>query len=81
MIRILFFGALRDALACDETQLDITAPTPVRAIIVQLVERGDTWQALTQRRLLCALNQQMARSDALVSPGDELALFPPVTGG
>lgn len=81
MIRILFFGGLREALACDETQLAITAPTSIHAIVLQLVQRGDGWQVLTQQRLLCALNQQMARRDTLVNPGDELALFPPVTGG
>lgn len=81
MIRILFFGALRDTLACDETQLAMPGALPVRAIVDQLVQRGETWQALTQTRVLCALNQQMARSDTLVHPGDELALFPPVTGG
>jgi molybdopterin synthase sulfur carrier subunit len=81
MIRILFFGGLRETLACDETQLAITAPVSIHDIVLQLVQRGDAWQALTKQRLLCALNQQMARSDTLVNPGDELALFPPVTGG
>ena len=40
------------------------------------------WQPwLEERELLAALNQTMSSSDEIVKAGDELAFFPPVTGG
>ena len=47
-----------------------------------LVEQNPHWQAwLEERDVLCALNKTMSSSDELVKAGDELAFFPPVTGG
>lgn len=82
-VKILFFAAVRDAVGRDEecAQLpdDVRTVTAVRA---WLAARGDAWQALAaDRPLRAALNQRMAKGDEAVSEGDELAFFPPVTGG
>ena len=71
---------------------DTTASQPVdenhliaerRAKLAALRERGGAWaEALAETRpVLCAVNQVMARPGDAVADGDEVAFFPPVTGG
>jgi molybdopterin synthase sulfur carrier subunit len=54
----------------------------VSGLIGLLAARGGPWAALASvRNLRCAVNQEMARLDSPVGSGDEVAFFPPVTGG
>ena len=63
-------------------QLQIATPLSIKAFKHMLVEQNPHWQSwLEERDVLCALNQTMSSSDELVKAGDELAFFPPVTGG
>jgi len=71
-----------------EFQLDLSdiseasAPVDVAAIKKRLSQRGAEWQeALNQPNLVHALNHKVVFTDAVVSEGDELAFFPPMTGG
>lgn len=83
MIRVLFFARLREQL--DVGQLELTpaeAGGTVAELKQRLVDRGEPWaSALGADNLLCALNQQQARGDETVAAGDEVAFYPPVTGG
>ncbi|MDO3383905.1 molybdopterin converting factor subunit 1 [Gilvimarinus algae] len=82
MIKLVFFARLRETLGCDALTLDLDKPATAAEVIERLKVREPHWrQALDDTRLLMALNQQMIKPDAEVRPGDELALFPPVTGG
>ena len=49
----------------------------------QLAQRGGAWAELFTREQgpLCSINQQMASEDSPIKSGDEVAFFPPVTGG
>jgi molybdopterin synthase sulfur carrier subunit len=84
MIRILYFARLRETLGCDGEQL---APPPGVATVADLIEhlraRGGVWAwALgPEHRLMVAVDQQMARPETQIQGADEVALFPPVTGG
>lgn len=84
MITILYFARLREALGTSSEALtlpqDVVDLAGVRAVIVQ---RGEPWsQALaSSRRIRAAVNQDMAADDTPVKDGDEVAFFPPVTGG
>ena len=87
-ITIKLFSALREALGESEFELDLTdisvvgAQVDVAAIKSLLSERGAAWkEALNQPNLVHALNHKVVFTDAAVSEGDELALFPPMTGG
>ena len=87
-ITIKLFSALREALGESEFQLDLSAVSEasaqidVAAIKSQLSQRGAEWtEALNQPNLVHALNHKVVFTDALVSEGDELAFFPPMTGG
>ena len=80
-VRILYFASLKEALGTAGESLDLPAGiATVGALRDWLAAEGRT--ALTQtRNLRCAVNQDMAGSDAAVRDGDEIAFFPPVTGG
>ena len=87
-ITIKLFSALREALGESEFELDLTdtsvagAHVDVAAIKRLLSERGAAWkEALNQPNLVHALNHKVVFTDAAVSEGDELAFFPPMTGG
>jgi molybdopterin synthase sulfur carrier subunit len=80
-IRILYFAALREALGTASEELP-GAVTTVAELRSQLLERGGAWEALAEgRSLRVAVNQRMAEPASRVRDGDEVAFFPPVTGG
>lgn len=82
MIEIHYFASIRERLACDRETLD-TAPPTVAALVDALVERhGEAWQrVLRDGRVLVAVNQEVASLQSALREGDEVAFFPPVTGG
>ena len=80
-VRLLFFGAVREATAAAELVLDVPAPATVAAAREAVL---DSYPALRRfgRSLLVAVNQEYAGDEeAPLRDGDELALFPPVSGG
>ncbi len=75
-IKVLFFAGLREQLGKSSAEL-----AAVDAAVV-----SDVWAQLVPERpmpatVLCAVNQQQATADHPVGDGDEVAFFPPVTGG
>ena len=87
-ITIKLFSALREALGESEFQLDLaeipqaSGQVNVAAIKKRLSQRGAGWkEALNQPNLVHALNHKVVFTDAVVAEGDELAFFPPMTGG
>lgn len=82
MIKVLFFAGLREALGCAEFEMTLDRPQSVSAIKKSLGEKlAGAETLLNQDNILCALNQEMVKPETVVSDGDELAFFPPVTGG
>jgi molybdopterin converting factor subunit 1 len=79
-VNVLFFGAARDATGTDEAQLTLDPPHDSRNAFAQVLT---TYPALRRfgNSLLFAVNQEYAGADREVSDGDELAIFPPVSGG
>lgn len=81
MIKVLFFASYRERLGCNELMLDTTAAT-VLDLKAELARRGEIWKSVLQdRKTLVALNQSICKESAELSDGDEVAFFPPVTGG
>jgi sulfur-carrier protein len=84
VIRVLYFARLREQLGSAGEEIP---PGPglatVGDILALLRGRGDIWRdALDERgAILVAVNQEMARPETTVADGDEVAFFPPVTGG
>ncbi len=79
-VRILFFGAAREVTGCSETELDLNAPATSRSALEEILARY-TGLRRFGRSLLFAVNQEYAREEMEVREGDELAVFPPVSGG
>lgn len=82
-IKILYFAALRDALGrADETLTLPGGVATVGELQRYLADRGDCWAALTPgRNVRAARNHRMVGGPEPLMPGDEVAFFPPVTGG
>ena len=82
-MKILFFASLRERLQCDqETLEDITGINTIQDIVNLLIQRGAPWDtALENGKLLVSINQEMANLSSEVKADDEIAFFPPVTGG
>lgn len=83
MIKILYFAALRDALGTSGESLALPPGIGSVGELRQfLADRGDVWQALgPARNIRAARNQRMADASEPLAAGDEIAFFPPVTGG
>ncbi|MGO4893451.1 MoaD/ThiS family protein [Flavobacterium sp. W21_SRS_FM6] len=85
MLKVVFFGQIRERLATDQLSLDIAQlPTPltVKALCEYLASKGEQWRELiTTHSCLIAVNQTMANLDTPINGHDEVAIFPPVTGG
>lgn len=80
-VKILYFASLKEALGLAGESVDLPAGvTTVGALRDWLVAQGRA-QLASAKNLRCAVNQDMAGLDAAVREGDEIAFFPPVTGG
>ncbi|HQZ02078.1 MAG TPA: molybdopterin converting factor subunit 1 [Thauera sp.] len=82
-VKVLYFASLREAVGKSAEDLGLPeGVATVGALRAHLAARGDAWQALAEgRNVRAAVNQRMVAADGPVSPGDEVAFFPPVTGG
>jgi len=83
-IKVVYLASLREQLGKSGEDLEIPPVTStVAGLRTLLMARGGAWQtALAQGRALrVAVNQEMAEPATPVKPGDEIAFFPPVTGG
>ncbi|MCK7578337.1 MAG: molybdopterin converting factor subunit 1 [Chromatiales bacterium] len=84
MIRIRYFARLRERLATDEEQLDWSTDTAtVDALRRHLCARGGVWAEMlgADETVLAAVEQELARPETPIQDGQEVAFFPPVTGG
>jgi len=82
MVNIVFFAQLREQLKSDGLQLDISTPCTVKEIQMALLAQNPQWSDfLSNPALMCAVNQDMVQLEAQVADGNEVAFFPPVTGG
>ncbi|HXE39623.1 MAG TPA: molybdopterin converting factor subunit 1 [Azonexus sp.] len=80
-VKILYFASLKEGLGMAGESIVLPAGvTTVGALRDWLVGQGRDKLA-SAKNLRCAVNQDMAGLDAPVKEGDEIAFFPPVTGG
>ena len=83
-VRVLFFASLKEQLGKDVEEIEVPAGIgTVAALRTHLMQRGGDWQTVFAEKKLvrAAVNQEMAQAGAAIKAGDEVAFFPPVTGG
>ncbi len=81
MIKVLFFAQTRELVGIDEMEVPAEFKT-VEALRAHLANQEGKWDlALESGKLLAAVNQSIVPLEHALSDGDEVAFFPPVTGG
>lgn len=84
MMQLLYFGWVRSRIGIGGETIDPPADVAdVRGLIGWLQSRGPRYsEAFGDLSVIrVAVNQEMAELDAAIGQGDEVALFPPMTGG
>lgn len=83
MLQLRYFASLREQLGTGEEQIELPMDvTDITDLTRWLQAREEPWHsALADSRLHVAINQEIVKPDAPVTDGDEVAWFPPVTGG
>ena len=82
MIEVRYFARYREVLGSDGERLEWSAALDsLEALRGHLLARGGAWQVLAEQSLMCARNQELCNLAEPLADGDEVAFFPPVTGG
>lgn len=82
MINVLFFARLREQLSTDRLQIEASENLTVEHIRQQLASKNELWtKIMAADSLLVAVNQEVTDWSQQIKDGDEIAFFPPVTGG
>ncbi|WP_109427922.1 molybdopterin synthase sulfur carrier subunit [Aggregatibacter kilianii] len=81
MLTVLFFAQTRELVGVDKLEIEGDFAT-AEQLRQYLTDKGDKWAlALQSDKLLVAINQTLMPLESAVQNGDEIAFFPPVTGG
>ena len=79
-VKILFFARHREQMGMADCQWSLDVPVSLAELKQQLGQRYPQFTSLRQP-VMTAINQDFADDARLVQHGDEVAFFPPVTGG
>ncbi len=78
-VDVLFFGQCREIVGAGRAAVEVATPTA--AGVVEAVRGRFPGLGALDGKLLIAVNEDYAKPDDAVRPGDEVAIFPPVSGG
>lgn len=84
MLNLLYFARLRETFGLAGEELELPSQvTNLQSLTEFLRQRGDVWEVelASGKPYRVAVNQEMVGPDSIVRDGDEIAFFPPVTGG
>ena len=84
MIKVLFFGRFREQLDCPSLDLPWEpGSADLEGLEQALISRGgELWgEVLSQDNVIRSVNQEVVSGNPSLQDGDEVAFFPPVTGG
>lgn len=84
MITVLYFARLKESLNYSTEEIDLPADVNTIALLkLHLAKRGEAWANLFNgnQTIRAAINHALVENNAAIKNGDEVAFFPPVTGG
>jgi len=84
MVKLLYFASVREMVGRSEETVEIPGDvTAISELILWLRKRGPEYEAAfsTSRQIRTAVDQEYANADTSIDGANEIAFFPPVTGG
>jgi molybdopterin synthase sulfur carrier subunit len=78
-MKILYFASLKEALKLSSEEIILATNTTTAQLKKQLVDKHGEHHFPSN--ILCAVNQEIANNAVIISETDEVAFYPPVTGG
>lgn len=82
MLRVLFFAKIKEDIGFNYFDLKVDLPTSASTIRHSLSYNFPENKSLfSEKNSIVAINQEIANSEKIIKKGDEVAFFPPVTGG
>ncbi|HYP00413.1 MAG TPA: molybdenum cofactor biosynthesis protein MoaE [Pyrinomonadaceae bacterium] len=79
-VRLLYFGAARETVGRDREDMEVSAPATAASVFEEVLAAHPALRRFG-RSLLVAVNEEYAGTQVEVRAGDEVAIFPPVSGG
>jgi molybdopterin synthase sulfur carrier subunit len=83
-IKLLYFAKLREVLGIDREEIDIKSDIKTLAELITFLKlRGHQWQTIFDKSpsIRMAINQELVEINHAINANDEIAFFPPITGG
>lgn len=85
VVDIFYFASVREAMDCDKEKIELPGATARISDLVGLMAAQNKKFLEVQKAgvapLLVSVNQELATGETAISEGDEVAFFPPMTGG
>ena len=78
-MKIYYFASLKEALKMPSEEIILSVDITVAQLRKKLVDKHS--ERHFPNNILCAVNQEIANDEVVVSEADEVAFYPPVTGG
>ncbi len=83
-VKLFYFAKVREAIGIDREELDLGSNIKTVSDLIEMLKgRGSHWQDLfsMSTTFRMAVNQEMVEATHKISANDEVAFFPPITGG
>jgi molybdopterin synthase sulfur carrier subunit len=83
-VKLFYFAKVREAIGIDREELDLESDIKTVSDLIELLKgRGSHWQDMfsMSTTFRMAVNQEMVEATHKISANDEVAFFPPITGG
>ena len=81
VMKVKLFAQIREVTGTESLEMAVPDDATIEGVRQALMAKGPQWQQALSANVLCACNQTLCDGNMVVSEQDEVAFFPPVTGG